>query len=58
MRCEESAEWAERPLTELPGVGPKRAETFAAALGARTLGELVRVLPRRYQAPAQRVDIW
>ena len=56
MRCEESAEWAERPLTELPGVGPKRAETFAAALGARTLGELVRVLPRRYQAPAQRVD--
>ncbi len=41
------------PLTELAGVGPKRAATLAAAFGVTTLAELLAVLPRRYQKPAQ-----
>jgi ATP-dependent DNA helicase RecG len=41
------------PLTALRGVGPRRAELLARDLGVRTLGELVRVLPRRYDEPGR-----
>jgi ATP-dependent DNA helicase RecG len=41
------------PLTELAGVGPKRAATLAAGFGITTLADLLAVLPRRYQKPAQ-----
>jgi ATP-dependent DNA helicase RecG len=49
------ATWEHEPLTVLPGIGPKRATALEAALGARTLGELVRVFPRRYLLPARAV---
>ena len=41
------------PLTALRGVGPRRAELLARDLGVRTLGELVHVLPRRYDEPGR-----
>ncbi len=37
----------EAPLTALKGIGPARAETFAAA-GIRTIGELLSFYPLRY----------
>ncbi len=36
-------------LTALPGIGPKRAQAFAQKLGIHNIGELLRLLPRRYQ---------
>ena len=36
------------PLTVLPGVGPKKAERFAA-LGVRTLLDLMTFFPRTYE---------
>ncbi|HEX9795299.1 MAG TPA: DEAD/DEAH box helicase [Planctomycetota bacterium] len=47
----ESGTWLERPLTVLRGVGPRRAESLAEAFGVRTLGELLRLAPRRYEPP-------
>ena len=41
------------PLTELAGVGPKRAATLHAAFGVQTISDLLALLPRRYQAPAR-----
>lgn len=41
----------QQPLTSLRGVGPRRAALLAEALGLRTVGELLRCLPRRYEAP-------
>ncbi|RMH04491.1 MAG: DEAD/DEAH box helicase [Planctomycetota bacterium] len=43
---------AETPLTVLRGLGPKRAGVLAREFGLRTLGDLVRFLPLRYQEPA------
>ncbi len=37
------------PVQALPGVGPGRAKAFAA-LGVRTLGDLLLLLPRRYES--------
>ncbi|MCH2112451.1 MAG: DEAD/DEAH box helicase, partial [Planctomycetes bacterium] len=42
---------AERPLTTLAGIGPKRAEVFARALGVRHVGDLLRLTPRSYRTP-------
>ena len=53
MSTEALASWEELPLTALPGIGPKRAAQFAELLGARTLNDLLRVLPRKYQEPAR-----
>lgn len=41
------------PLTELAGVGPKRAATFENSFGVSTISELLAILPRRYQQPAR-----
>lgn len=46
------AAWAEQPLRVLPGIGPKREAALASEMGLRQLGDLLRVLPRRYEAPA------
>ncbi len=40
------------PLTELSGVGPKRAESFASAFGIRRIGQLLCLIPSRYEEPA------
>ncbi len=45
------------PLTALAGIGPKRAQTFAEAFGIHTVSQLLAVLPRRYQEPAQLCSI-
>ncbi len=39
------------PLTVLKGIGPRRAALLEAAFGVRTVGELLRIPPRRYQPP-------
>ncbi|MFQ5749179.1 MAG: hypothetical protein ACE5H3_06970, partial [Planctomycetota bacterium] len=39
------------PLTVLAGIGPRRAALLEAAFGVRTVGELLRIAPRRYDPP-------
>lgn len=40
-------------MTVLSGVGPKRAEAFEKVLGVRTVEQLLRIMPRRYEAIPQ-----
>lgn len=46
----------ERPVTDLSGVGPKRAKDLAR-LGVETLGDLLRVVPRGLERFGPRVDL-
>ena len=50
----EASAWLDQPLTSLPGIGPARAEQLARGFGVRSVGELLRCAPRRYEEPAQR----
>lgn len=43
------------PLTVLVGIGPKRAQAFEEVLGIRTIEQLLRVLPRRYEEVPEEV---
>ena len=43
-------------LTELSGVGPKRAADFASAFGIEKVGQLLCLMPNRYEAPAVLID--
>lgn len=38
----------DRPIQYLPGIGKKRAETFAAEIGVETFGDLLMHIPFRY----------
>jgi ATP-dependent DNA helicase RecG len=40
------------PLTELAGVGPKRAADFTRAFGVSKIGQLLCLMPHRYESPA------
>lgn len=40
------------PLTELAGVGPKRAADFTRAFGIEKIGQLLCLMPHRYESPA------
>jgi ATP-dependent DNA helicase RecG len=43
-------------LTELNGIGPKRAADFASAFGIEKVGQLLCLMPNRYESPALLVD--
>jgi len=43
------------PLDALPGIGGRRAERLAEALGTSSVGALLRVTPLRYEEPAPEV---
>lgn len=45
----------EDPLTALPGIGPGRAGALAQEARIATLGDLLRLLPRAYEAPGRPV---
>ncbi len=44
-------------LDSLPGIGARRAEALTQAWGVRTVGELLRILPARYEEAAQQVEL-
>ena len=44
-------------LDSLPGIGARRVEALAQAWGVRTIGELLRILPARYEEAAQQVEL-
>src|SRR4051812_5176582 len=46
----------DRPVESLDGVGPTRAKAFAA-LGVRTLGQLLEYFPRDYQFESSELSI-
>ena len=45
------SEWAKKPLTCLAGIGPARASRFSDGLGVSQLGQLIRLIPNRYEPP-------
>lgn len=45
------------PLTALRGIGPRRAQQLADSFGLRTVGDLLRCAPRRYEAAAARARL-
>ncbi len=51
----ESGIQAEDPLTVLAGIGPARAAAFTEAFGVQRCGDLLRLLPVRYEEPPVRV---
>src|SRR5947209_5811176 len=51
-----AAELFNRPIASLDGVGPARAKAFAA-LGVKTLGDLLEYFPRDYQFESSELPI-
>lgn len=43
-------------LTKLSGIGPKRAADFASAFGIEKIGQLLCLMPNRYESPAVLID--
>ncbi|MDP7062156.1 MAG: DEAD/DEAH box helicase [Planctomycetota bacterium] len=43
-------------LTELKGIGPKRAADFASAFGIEKIGQLLCLMPNRYESAAVPID--
>ena len=52
-----AADYFHQPLTVLPGIGPRRATQLEAALGVRSLGGLLRIVPRGYEDAPRRATL-
>ncbi|MBT4029454.1 MAG: DEAD/DEAH box helicase [Planctomycetes bacterium] len=54
VACPQSSdERAKAPLTTLAGIGPKRAEIFAREWGVQQISQLLTLVPKRFQIPAE-----